>query len=99
MFCPKCGKELSDTAAFCSGCGAAVKREAPAAGQEPKPAEAVQEPKPVADSHATETAETGQVTATARSPMLELQGPSMSGSSKVNGFLFLRHGVIIIKYI
>ena len=31
MFCPKCGNELPDTAAFCNACGATIEKKAPAA--------------------------------------------------------------------
>ncbi len=30
MFCGNCGKEIEDTSEFCSYCGAAVEKEAPA---------------------------------------------------------------------
>ena len=45
MFCRNCGKQLSDTAKFCSGCGTPVARKMEA----PKPVEMpqVEEPKPV----------------------------------------------------
>lgn len=43
MFCPVCGKEISDTAKFCPGCGNAI---APAPVMEPAPAPAA-EPVPV----------------------------------------------------
>ncbi len=29
MFCPKCGNELPDTAAFCNACGATIEKKAP----------------------------------------------------------------------
>ena len=32
MFCPKCGNELPDTAAFCNACGATIEKKAPVAG-------------------------------------------------------------------
>ena len=31
MFCPKCGNELPDTAAFCNACGATIEKKVPAA--------------------------------------------------------------------
>ena len=37
MFCPKCGNELPDTAAFCNACGATVEKKAPAAESATKP--------------------------------------------------------------
>lgn len=42
MFCPKCGKEIPDTAKFCSGCGTqTIKTQAPVQQQK-----TVQQPKP-----------------------------------------------------
>ena len=38
MFCPKCGKELPDSSAFCSGCGAKLDAKAASAKPEAKPA-------------------------------------------------------------
>lgn len=43
MFCPKCGKQLADTAKFCTGCGAALKPSSPPA---PQPTPPVADPQP-----------------------------------------------------
>ena len=37
MFCPKCGNELPDTAAFCNACGATIEKKDPVASTAAKP--------------------------------------------------------------
>ncbi len=48
MFCKKCGKQLSDDAKFCGGCGSAVTQNVSA--EETNTPEAIQE-KPVAPAY------------------------------------------------
>jgi uncharacterized RDD family membrane protein YckC len=60
MFCPKCGTELADTAAFCTSCGQAMQRTPSAAYPSPEAPPPLQ-PQPVEEQPAPPVWQTPQV--------------------------------------
>ena len=60
MFCPACGKEISDSAKFCPGCGSAM---APAPAPAPAPVAPAPAPAPQTDDAALVAAITAAVAA------------------------------------
>ncbi|MCL2446654.1 MAG: tetratricopeptide repeat protein [Oscillospiraceae bacterium] len=83
MFCGKCGKRLTDGNIFCTGCGAIIVREEPAAAQPPVKAVALAAPPVAAESPST-TAEFVPVYADETTPAEPELSPEEAARVKKN---------------
>lgn len=87
MFCPKCGKELSDAAVYCSACGVVVRRKVSAAGQERKPA---------VDNQTMVLAEAGQTQKPELATAPRKQGGGMNPKILASAAAFVVLAVVIV---
>ena len=90
VFCKNCGKELPDSAKFCSGCGTPVAPEATAPGAEPPVEETPVSPAPPAEEVPVPSASpTEDLTA----PVVPVQPDAPQGEEHVPAPVTKRRGV------